>query len=310
MHVQSAAMTDLGIERAASYWICRFRAMASPCEILVDTGEESLARRLGALARDEALRVERKFSRYRDDNIVHRINSADGAAVKVDEETAALLDYADACWRLSGGLFDITSGVLRRAWRFDGGEGVPGSASVAVLLPQVGWERVRWQKPVLSLPAGMEIDFGGLGKEYAVDRCAGLLAAATASSVVVNFGGDLACTGPRRDGHGWVIGVDDPHGIHVGSAGAREARLAFELSRGGIATSGDTRRFVLRDGRRYGHILDPRTGWPVTDAPRSVTVAGNTCTEAGILATLAMLHGAGAERFLESQGGVRYWCLR
>ena len=302
-------MSGLNFEHAAGHWTCRFRAMASPCAILVDSDDEPLARRLGGLARDEALRVERKFSRYVDDNVVHHINQACGKAVEVDDETASLLDYADTCWRLSDGLFDITSGVLRRAWRFDGGDRVPEQAAIAALLPLVGWERVRWARPALTLPSGMEIDFGGIGKEYAVDRSARLLAAESAVSLLVNFGGDLAATGPRRDGHGWVIGVENPDSVTDASASAHEARLSFELGRGGIATSGDSRRFVLRDGRRYGHILDPRTGWPVADAPRSVTVAGNTCTEAGILATLAMLRGAGAEAFLDKQA-VRYWCLR
>ena len=305
----ASAMTDLSFEQAASYGICRFRAMANPCEILVDADDEPMARRLGALAREEALRVERKFSRYRDDNIVHRINRAQGAPVEVDDETAALLDYADTCWRLSGGLFDITSGVLRRAWRFDGGNCVPEQAAVAALLPRIGWHRVRWAKPMLELAPDMEIDFGGLGKEYAVDRCADLLSAETAASLLVNFGGDLVATGARRDGHGWAVGVEDPDSVTHGNAASREARLAFELSRGGIATSGDAHRFILHNGKRYGHILDPRTGWPVAGAPRSITVVGKTCTEAGILATLAMLRGADAEAFLENEG-VRYWCLR
>jgi len=302
-------MTDLTFQQAPGYWIARFRAMASPCEILIDTGDEPLAQRLGALARDEALRIERKFSRYRDDSIIQRINHAHGAPVEVDDETASLLDYADTCWRLSEGLFDVTSGVLRRVWRFDGGDRVPDEAAVATLLPLVGWNRVHWERPVLTMPSGMEIDFGGLGKEYAVDRCAHLLAADTNASLLVNFGGDLMSTGPRSDGRGWVIGVENPESVTDVSAAAREANLVFELKRAGIATSGDARRFILRDGRRYGHILDPRTGWPVADAPRSVTVVANTCTEAGILATLAMLRGAGAEEFLESQG-VRFWCLR
>jgi thiamine biosynthesis lipoprotein len=89
----------------------------------------------------------------------------------------------------------------------------------------------------------------------------------------------------------------------------REARLLLELSRGGLATSGDTHRFLLREGVRYGHILDPKSGWPVSDTPRSVTVAAGSCVEAGMLATFAMLQGRGAESFLEEQG-VRYWCLR
>jgi thiamine biosynthesis lipoprotein len=239
----------------------------------------------------------------------HRINRAHGKPVEVDEETAALLDYADTCWRLSEGLFDVTSGVLRRAWKFDGSDRVPDETAVAALLPLIGWRRVRWEKPVLTMPAGMEIDFGGLGKEYAVDRCSHLLAAGTSASLLVNYGGDLMSTGPRRDGQGWVVGIENPgDSADVGSA-VREADTVFELKRAGIATSGDVRRYLLRHGRRYGHILDPRTGWPVVDAPRSVTVVANSCTEAGILATLAMLHGPGAEAYLENQG-VHFWCRR
>lgn len=85
--------------------------------------------------------------------------------------------------------------------------------------------------------------------------------------------------------------------------------MLLELEHGALATSGDSRRFLLKDGVRYGHILDPRTGWPVADAPRSVTVAASSCTEAGLLATLAMLEGPGARTFLESQG-VRHWILQ
>jgi thiamine biosynthesis lipoprotein len=83
----------------------------------------------------------------------------------------------------------------------------------------------------------------------------------------------------------------------------------FELHRGGIATSGDARRFLLKDGIRYSHILNPLTGWPVKDAPRSITVLADTCTEAGILATLAMLQGTAAEQFLDEQQ-VKYWIIR
>ena len=76
----------------------------------------------------------------------------------------------------------------------------------------------------------------------------------------------------------------------------------MRLKQGAVATSGDARRFLLKDGVRYGHVLDPRTGWPVTGAPRAVTVAAQTCTEAGVLATIALLHGADAEKFLKENG--------
>ncbi|MDH3990867.1 MAG: FAD:protein FMN transferase, partial [Gammaproteobacteria bacterium] len=87
------------------------------------------------------------------------------------------------------------------------------------------------------------------------------------------------------------------------------AQKLIRLKNGGLATSGDARRFLLKDGIRYGHILDPTTGWPVTDAPRSITIAADTCTQAGMLATLAMLKGKDAESFLEDQD-CQSWCLR
>lgn len=302
-------MTDLILEQTSDYTVARFRAMASPCEILLDTRDASLARKLGAMARAEALRIEQKFSRYRDDNIIHRINHANGAPVEVDDETAALLDYADTCWRLSEGAFDVTSGILRRAWRFDGSDRVPPHAAVDTLLPLIGWDKVRWEKPRLTLKAGMEIDLGGIGKEYAVDRSAQLIGVRARASALVNYGGDLMTTGPRANGDGWVIGIENPDRVNDFRAAAKHAQTSFELVRGGLATSGDTRRYVLKDGKRYGHILDPRTGWPVAGAPRSVTVVAGSCTEAGILATLAMLRGPGAEAFLTEQN-VRFWCVR
>jgi thiamine biosynthesis lipoprotein len=86
----------------------------------------------------------------------------------------------------------------------------------------------------------------------------------------------------------------------------REATMILDVERGALATSGDSRRYLLKEGIRYGHILDPRTGWPVVGAPRSVTVAASSCTEAGLLATLALLHGAGARDYLEDMA-ARYW---
>lgn len=298
-------MDDLQVVRSGEHWVGRFQAMAGPCEVLLDLDDAAQARRLASLARDETRRIEHKFSRYRDDNIVAQINRANGAAIEVDAETAALLDYADTCFRLSEGRFDITSGVLRRAWRFDGSDRLPQPEVVAALLSHIGWQHVTWQRPRFTLPAGMEIDFGGIGKEYAVDRVLALLSGESDAAMLVNFGGDLAARGPCRNGRGWLVAIENPQSITDPQASA----IQFELERGAVATSGDTRRFLLKDGVRYGHILDPRTGWPVPDAPRSVTVIAVTCLEAGMLATFAMLHGAQAESLLNAQG-LRYWCLR
>jgi FAD:protein FMN transferase len=286
------------LERVADYYVGRFAAMASPCEVLVDTDDRAEAETIRQIAEHEAQRIERTFSRYLDGNIVHRINHAAGQPVRVDAETPHLLDYAVAFWESSDGMFDITSGVLRRVWKFDGGDRVPSAEAIRDALAWVGWHRVTWADSTLTMPAGMEIDFGGIGKEYAVDRAAALIAPRTRASFLVNFGGDLYASGERRGGRPWAVGVDDPE--RTGEA----ALYRVEFARGGLATSGDARRYVMWKGKRLGHILNPKTGWPVEDAPRAVTVHGDTCLEAGTLSTLAYLRGPGARAFLEAEGVV------
>lgn len=281
----------------------RFSAMASPCEILIETSDTDEARRLSEIAAAEAWRVEDKFSRYASDNVVARINSAAGEAVDVDAETASLIDFGNTLHELSYGRFDITSGVLREAWTFDGSDRLPSRETIEHVLQRVGWHRVDWQSPTLWMEAGMEIDFGGIGKEYAVDRVAQQLREASGKSALVNFGGDLAVTRTPADRPGWRVGIESV------SEHGPAADKVIELRAGALATSGDARRFLLRDGNRYSHILDPRSGWPVKDAPRSVTVAADTCTQAGMLSTLAMLEGENAEAFLRAEE-VRHWCRR
>jgi FAD:protein FMN transferase len=278
-----------------------FTAMASPCEVLSPWTTVDAALELGRLAAGEAWRVEKKFSRYRADSVTAKLHENRGRRIEVDSETASLIDFASRCFDLSDGLFDVTSGVLRYAWKFDGSDRVPEPAAIERLLPLIGFSKLQWQPPLLLLPADMELDFGGIGKEYAVDRAYELLAACETGPFMVNFGGDLRANRPPPRGP-WQVGVERPDTD-------REAIMVLSLEHGALATSGDSRRYLLKDGIRYGHILDPRTGWPVSGAPRSVTVAASSCTEAGVLSTLALLHGPEAREFLEDQG-VRYWLLQ
>ena len=279
----------------------QFRAMGGPCMVLVDTPDAGIGARVGEIVKQEALRIEAKFSRYRP-SVITTINQSVGREVVLDIESADLIDYAVTCYQLSDGRFDITSGVLRRVWRFDGTGKLPDPDLVRQVLPFVGWQHVSWHRPVLQLPAGMEIDLGGIGKEYAVDRALSLARTENDAPLLVNFGGDLRVSGRRRDESPWHVAIED-----VDQAGATSGLL--ELSQGALATSGDTYRYVKDEGVRYGHVLDPRSGWPIPDAPRSVTVHAPTCTEAGLLAKLALLSGADAETFLR-QEQVRAWCVR
>ena len=263
-----------------------FRAMAADNEVQVHADDPALARHAATLAIAEVARLEAKYSRYLPDSIVSRINAAAGGApVPIDEETSGLLSYADACFRQSAGLFDPTSGVLRRAWRFDVAR-VPDEEELAALLPLIGWDRVELLLESVRLPAaGMEIDFGGFGKEYAVDRAALVLRAAGARSAMVNLAGDLAILGAQPDGSAWSVGIRHPR---------REGALVASLpvASGAIATSGDYERFIEVDGVRHCHVLDPHTGRSARGF-QSVTVHAPSCLVAGSASTIAMLKGAG-----------------
>lgn len=273
-----------------------FAAMASPCELRLQGGDESALRRAAQAAIDEVRRIERKYSRYDPASVVSRINAAAGGgqAIEVDDETAALLDFAAHLHALSDGLFDVTSGVLRRAWNFRVPR-VPAQGEIDALLPLIGWSKVRRAGRRIELAhAGMEIDFGGFGKEYAADRAAEVLRAAGVAHGFVNLGGDIRVVGPRGDGRGWRLGIRHPR---------REDALirTVELRAGALATSGDYERFFEVDGRRYCHLLDPRTGWPVVYW-QSVSVIAPTCAAAGAACTIAALQGESGRDFLAMQG--------
>jgi thiamine biosynthesis lipoprotein len=296
--------TNSGFElaRDGGLWRAEFVAMASPCELLCETEDADLARRLAEFASAEARRIDRRFSRYRTGSVVHAIHSNRGRPFRVDAETARLIEYGATLWKLSEGRFDLTSGVLRYAWNFDEGPTAANPSKIPQLLERIGWQRVTWQPPLITLPQGMEIDFGGIGKEYAVDLVVDWVAKHSDCPVLVNFGGDLRCCGAPPKNGAWLVGIES-----IAKVG--EAARRIELKSGALATSGDARRSIEIDGQRYGHIFDARTGWPAAGTPRSITVAAATCSQAGSYSTLAMLQGAGAEAFLEAEG-IQYWCLR
>ena len=248
-----------------------FKAMGSPCELHLHGDAREALDAVAEAAIAEIARLEARYSRYRDDSLASRINASAGdpAGLELDAETASLLDYAALAWQQSGGLFDITSGVLRRVWNLRTGR-IPEPAEIDALRPLIGWEKVVWQRPRLVLPiAGMQLDFGGYVKEYAADRVAELCRERGLRHGLVDLGGDLAVVGPHPDGSSWRVGIRHPRA----PAGAI---ASLELFKGGIATSGDYERCMVVDGKRYAHILDPRTGWPVAGLA-SVTVAASHC---------------------------------
>ncbi|QPK63969.1 FAD:protein FMN transferase [Methylomonas sp. LL1] len=275
--------------------------MGCPCEIQLFAASETQANSTAKLAITDIRRLEARYSRYRDDSLLSEINrvAAKGGSIVVDQETAALLDYADTCYQQSEGLFDITSGILRRAWRFEQNE-LPKQSLIDMLLNKVGWDKLRWADQKLELPLpGLELDFGGIVKEYAADRAANLCQNAGANSGVINLGGDIKIIGPRSDGRPWRIGLGGPNQ-------ANPNQPILMMHQGAVASSGDYERCMTINGIRYSHILNPKTGWPVRHMA-AVSVVGDFCVVAGSASTIAMLKEQAGSSWLEKMGLPHLW---
>jgi thiamine biosynthesis lipoprotein len=278
-----------------------FAGMGTSCSLNLFADSRHQADMLAALAVSEIERIERKYSRYKFDSALSVMNRAagNGEIVTVDDETAGLLNYAFACHKKSGGLFDITAGVLRRAWNFHSGK-LPDPHAVEALLPLIGIDKLIWEPPNLSYSVpDMELDFGGFGKEYAADRLAALLADEGMNHALIDLGGDFFALGPQIDGAPWSIGLRDPYRVET-------IMHTVALSQGALTTSGDYARSLEIGGRRYSHILNPRTGWPVQGLA-SVTALAPQCMVAGSVTTIAMLKGRDGIEWLSNLALAHLW---
>ena len=272
-----------------------FKAMGSACEVVLASHTQNEAESMAKLAIDEVLRIERKYSRYTTDSVIAKINQQAGrGALQCDDETWALFQFASQLFDKSDGLFDITSGVLRQAWDFKKPE-VPTSQKLEALLPLVGWQNVVLQDQSIALPlAGMEVDLGGFGKEYAADRAVQVLKEKGVTHGYVNLAGDMRFLGPKPTGEPWMIGIQDPR--------VRDQVVAtLPITQGGLATSGDYERYFELNGQRYCHVLNPKTGMPVSYW-RSVSVTSPATVVSGCTTTMAMLKEADGLAFLQATG--------
>jgi FAD:protein FMN transferase len=302
----SVALSDGGtirmmLEGGQATFQFHFQAMGSPCAIHIAGGTEATARKAAQVAMEDIGRLEQRYSRYRPDSVLAAVNKAahDGGRIELDEETACFYDYALACHRKSGGVFDITTGLLRKVWNFDGGS-LPRQERITELLARVGMDKIEWKSPFLSFPvAGMELDLGGIVKECAADRAAEVLAALGQSSVLVDLGGDLRATGAPPGMPGWRVGIRHPRRPDT-------ALATVDLVHAGLASSGDYERFIEVDGQRYGHILHPATGWPVRGLA-AVSVIADSCLVAGSGATIAMLKERDGIPWLARQDLAHLW---
>jgi thiamine biosynthesis lipoprotein len=217
----------------------------------------------------------------------------------LDAETALLLHFSFQCFELSDGLFDITSGVLRKIWNFKDFKKFPSPEQIRQCLSFVGLSKVHLGKNKIQLRKGMEIDLGGIVKEYAVDACLSLVPA-NGPATLVNFGGDLAVNRSPRSGS-WRVAIEEAFKNKI-----QGSQLA--LQKGALATSGDTHRFIDYQGVRYSHILNPKTGLPVSNGIATITVYAESCTMAGMLTTISHLQENPAD-FLKNQN-TPHWIVR
>jgi FAD:protein FMN transferase len=273
-----------------------FPAMGSRSnEVRLFANDAAQAHGLAQLAIMEVRRIEAKYSRYQKGSVLSEINEqAAKRWVDCDEETMALLRYGDALFKASEARFDLTSGVLRRAWNFSEAQ-LPNKTLLKACLSHIGWRQVECEAQRIRFStSGVELDFGGIGKEYAADRASALLLNAGVGHGFINLAGDIAVLGSQPNGQAWTIAVPDPRDT-------TKTLASIPLTLGGMATSGDYERFFEIDGKRYCHILNPLTGYPVQHW-QSVTVIAPTASIAGSCSSVAMLLEDAGLEFLNSNG--------
>lgn len=280
--LRSATQTTVaGFEKLA------FHAMGTICHVQFRASRPEQSRQYQAALLDWVAQFEAKYSRFIPDSLTSRINAAAGEHwMEVDAETEQLLGLCHELFFLTRGAFDPTALPLIKLWNWKANPPViPTDATIQATKEIVGWSKVQRRPGSIFLSrSGMCLDFGGIGKEYAVDRVANLAAQYGIADVLVDFGQDLSLRGAPAGKPAWHIGLEDP-------ASPGKCWTGIAVKDKAVATSGDYLRHFVSNGRRYGHILDPRTGYPVDNECRAVSVIAPTCTIAGVLATTAFILG-------------------
>jgi len=283
----------------------QFRAMGTGCQLIY----RAPSRKQGVAFRDAAVEwvadFERKYSRYRADSLITAINLAAGEAwVETDAELDGIFALCDHYHWSTGGVFEPTALPLQRLWDYQVEQPVaPSDQAIKTALALVGWNKVQRRPGSVHLPEpGMAVDLGGIGKEYAVDRVIEQSRPFGIIDILVDFGRDVRAAGQSPDGGPWRVGLEHPMDQGRCWGGVRASNRA-------VTTSGDYLRGFDFEGRRYSHIIDPRTGRPIDNSCRSASVIAPTCTEAGVLSTAALILGHEQGVRLIEQTGFAQGCL-
>jgi FAD:protein FMN transferase len=264
-----------------------FHAMGTNCQITIAPHNPGAVKAFATATLRWVAEFEAQYSRFIPDSIISRINAAAGRAwVEVDPVTSRIFSMCEELVFLTQGAFDPTALPLIALWNWKANPPVvPTDDTVQAARQLVGWDKIQRRSGAVFLPvAGMGVDLGGIGKEYAVDCVVALAQRHGLADVLVDFGQDIRASGRPPQREAWFIGLEDPNQPGSCWAGVATQDVA-------VATSGDYFRCFESNGRRYGHILDPRSGYPVRNGCRSATVIAPSCTAAGVLSTTAFVLG-------------------
>jgi thiamine biosynthesis lipoprotein len=239
----------------------------------------------------EIERVEALLSRFDSRSEISQINVHSGIQpVKVSIETIRLIEQSIAFSRLTAGAFDITIYPLLEIWGMAQGSSpqhIPTTEQIREALDRVGYQYIkisRQQQTVFLTQPAMSLDLGAIAKGYAVDRAVAILRHEGIQHALVNAGGDVYAMGNKNKAKKWRVAIQHPRKENTFLA-------TLELSNKAAATSGDYQQYIEIDGKRYSHIINPKTGLPVENSPCSVTVLAQDCTTSDALATSLFVLG-------------------
>ena len=235
-------------------------------------------------------RVDALMSTYRSESELSRFNTAvAGEWVEIAPDTATVMEEALRAGSKSGGAFDITVGPLVDLWGFGPGaaDDVPSDEAIADASALTGLDALEFDsvRGMSKTRDGLMVDLSGVAKGHAVDLVAAYLSSEGLDNFLIDVGGELKARGRKADGTPWRVGIERP------VAGQRQVQRVIAMEGGAVATSGDYRNFFERDGRRYSHTIDPRSGRPVAHKLASVSVIADSAMTADALSTALMVMG-------------------
>ena len=299
-----SALLLAACEGAPERVVLRGGTMGTTWSVVYRNAQDQDPAALEAAIERELEAVNQALSTYIADSEISLVNAAEGPLrQELSERFAAVLDAALSVGDMTAGAYDITVGPLVELWGFgarDFSGSVPSDEALEAALAAVGAARLAWdaETGVLEKPQGMRIDLSSIAKGYAVDRLSELLMARGITDSLVEIGGELRARGQRPEGGPWRLAVESPD--------PAQSRFvdALAISDAAVATSGDYRNYFEVDGRRYSHLVDPRTGFPVDHELVSVTVVHRDCMIADALATALIVMGLEAAQTLADAEGL------